>query len=128
MLVKARFVASDGREFATEEDCILYEVEINPEKYEKFHNGIIIIDCRGIILNDGCNMNYDDAFFSAYSIIVFDKDRADSYFGHLINEFDAVCPSSNPGIYTIDGANWYRKISQFVNSVNIMNQLYLKHV
>ena len=122
MIMKVCFVASDGREFATEADCILHEVEINPEKYKMFHNGIIIYDCDGTVLNgdhhDGlCD---DDGFFNAYSIIVFDKEKADSFFTHLSDEFEAVVPQSDPGIYVLDGMEWHRTM-RFDGFVKIMN-------
>ena len=52
MAVKVSFVASDGKEFATEAECIIHEVEINPEKYKKFQNGVIMLHyMNGLILN-----------------------------------------------------------------------------
>ena len=122
MTIELSFIASDGAKFDTEAGCILHEVKINPEKYKMFHNGIIIYDCDGTKLNGDHHDELcdDDGFFNAYSIIVFDKEKADYFFAHLSNEFEAVVPQSDPGIYVLDGMEWHRKL-RFDGFVKIMN-------
>lgn len=124
MNIKVCFAASDGMEFSTVKDCILHEVKINPDKYKSFNNGIIIFDTDSSILNKGIDCT--DDFFNAYSIVVFDKEKADSYFAHLVNEFEACVPSSDPGIYIIDGMEWRCRIDSIVGFADVLNQLYLK--
>lgn len=126
MNIKVCFVASDEMEFSTVKDCILHEVEINPEKYESFGNGIIIFDTNSTILNKGIDCT--DNFFNAYSIVVFNKEKADPYFTHLVDEFGACVPSSDPGIYVIDDMEWRRRIDSVVGFVDVLNQLYLKMI
>ena len=110
MNIKVCLAASDGMEFSTIKDCIQHEVEINPEKYKSFNNGIIMIT-NSTMLNKG--LDYTDNFFNAYTIVVFDKEKADSYFTNLVDKFGACVPSSDPGIYIIDNMEW-RQIVQLV--------------
>ena len=124
MNIKVCFVASDGMEFGTVKDCILHEVEINPEKYRSFNNGIIMFT-NSTMLNKG--FNYTDNFFNAYTIVVFDKEKADSYFTHLVDEFGACVPSSDPGIYYFIGdMEWRCRMDNIVGFADALNQLYLK--
>lgn len=136
MTVKVSFVASDGREFATEAECIMHEVKINPEKYEKFRDGVIMLRyMNGLILNgkdDKDSFGEDvHAFYSGpFAVIVFDKEKADAFF-KIIRNAGAECPDSEPGIYFLDGFTnrWVRKaVDEYVNLVNTINQKYLESI
>ena len=134
MTVKVSFVASDGREFDTETECIMYEVEINPEKFEGFHNGVIMLHyMNGLVLNGKKDEHpYEDitTFFSnTFAVIVFDEEKAEGFFKPIINA-GTECPDSEPGIYFLDGFTnkWVRKVDESVDLMNTINQKYLKSI
>ena len=135
MIAKVSFVASDGREFATEAECIVHEVEINPEKYNKFHNGVIMLNyMNGLILNgkddkDSFGEDVYTLYSSTFAVIVFDKEKADAFF-KVIRNTGIECPDSEPGIYFLDGFTnkWVRKVDKSVNLMNTINRKYLKSI
>lgn len=135
MIAKVSFVASDGSVFATEAECIVHEVEIDPDKYKKFHNGIIMLNyMNGCILNgeddkDSFGKDVYTLYSSTFAIIVFDKEKADAFF-KVIRNAGIECPDSEPGIYFLDGFTnkWVRKVDESVNLMNTINKKYLKSI
>ena len=76
MTIKNTYIACDGEEFETEEECLQYERGILG------HKGILFFDSeRNVIENDDPVLKYELSLY----IYIVDKDQAKVYFEWLNN-------------------------------------------
>ena len=130
MKLKLKFVANDGKEFETEQACIVYEAATNPDKTNKYHNGVIMFHRLGGVLNTNMSINEEIATFfkNTSAILVFDRDKANELFKIIGAGGDIPVPSSTPGFYIFDTKNdrWYDILNESVQVLYSIFERYLK--
>ena len=110
MEIRVTYIANDGREFDSKEDCLRWEYKCEhlPESWVAYDKDGIKLDIQEYSLRKyPVESLYDDSFF----LFIKDTPHTSAEIGFMYREFGIGDPHWGPGYYIVDEHLEYQSVT-----------------